>query len=159
MKTKKIKELEEYFINKTEILFELDEYDLEYGVNGANDDYSLEISFTDMVVNKTTILDFDLEDSVISCGNRQIFNLPPNAVLSNILSRIKPEYRDIFLTELLKEYFKLVKKVAKCCFLSLSNTNHDTYSQINKILDKLAVNKTRWKVNPNSGNTIKIWIL
>lgn len=156
MRTKKIKELEKCLIDDKAIIdLGFDNEDSEDFSYGSND-YE---KYLGIGIGNNSTIGFSLKDSAVSCGTREIYDLPNNYRFTEILHDVKPEYRNKFVQELFKEYFKQLKNMCNCCFLTFSNNDASTNSMINEILDKLAVSKTRWKINPNSGNKIKIWIL
>ncbi len=97
------------------------------------------------------------ECSEISCGVYTFVSLPYNSQIINVKSLLKEEHKEEFFTLLYDEIFKDLKEKEKVAWM-IASTNSD-FTEISKVFDKLAVNKTRWKTNPNSGNKIKTWIL
>ncbi len=95
----------------------------------------------------------------LSCGHRSFTNLSTNYKYEEILKYFKEEYHATVLIDIYRMIFDFIKKELKCQFILVSNNNASGSSIINNIIDKLSRFKTSWENNPNSGNTIAIFII
>lgn len=99
-------------------------------------------------------------NSDISCGVEQLYNLPLNERFTALTKYIKDKDKQSFYNDLFKYGFNKSKKLsgAGCAFFVLSNTTHKENGIINEVLDSICPSKSRVRVNPNSKNKIKVWI-
>jgi len=112
--------------------------------------------------NGSYMIHINVSESDISCGVKQLYSLPSDGSIvfqRNTINEVK---------EIFEKGIKLIKKGWKnkygdyedeCAFVICSNTTDISSSKINAILDELATSKSRIRVNPNTGNKIKVWIL
>lgn len=95
----------------------------------------------------------------LSCGHRQFTDLSPNSEYKRIRALFKDEYRENVLQDIYQIIFDYCKEVLKAQFILCSNNNKHYNLIMNNTLDKLKRWDTGWEFNPNSENTIKIWVI
>lgn len=149
LKSKELERIKGYFIDpKTVLIITAG------GDNDREEDFTLMIK----IGNKQEINSY-ISNSEISCGVHQFTTLNYNAIYASPLNLVKLKYRKLFLIELYKEVFKLVKRKEKINTLIASTNNNPGKETIISVLDKISTLKTKWKINPNSGNKIRMWVL
>lgn len=103
-------------------------------------------SDADRLLNSARVI---TDDTAISCGVTQVSNV---AGLERVLTDIPKAQRGAAIKALLNG----VKASEQAAFLVMSN-NKDT-PLTNEALTAACPTKTRWRVNPNSDNAIKVWV-
>jgi hypothetical protein len=125
---------------------------------GYDDDREEDLNLDIYSNNRHININSTIEQSSISCGVYNMYSLPSNSQIDQILLKVKPLKRAIFLKELYSEIFVLLKKKEKMCTILASNNNSSRSSYIIKTFNSICTHKTTWKTNPNSGNKIRTWI-
>lgn len=92
----------------------------------------------------------NVENSLISCGVGQITTI--NSLYNTIKSKIKERY----IKQVIIETLNQIKKNEDFTFLLISNNSSN--NNLNKILNSICKTQTFWRINPNSGNKIKVWV-
>lgn len=67
------------------------------------------------------------------------------------------EHHKSLVKSFIQDVVELTKEYGNFAFIVFSN--NDTTPLVNSILDELAITRTNWERNPNSGSQIRIWIL
>ena len=151
---KKGVELKDYFIKRTQVSVELIPLDITTSSNTNRD-----IRVLVKQGNKCLIDDYyNVNPCTISCGVRQLSNLPANYDIESWSKYIKKYQITRFTKHLMKEVIDQAKTL-NAGFVIASNHQNVSKTKINKIMSSLAKVETDFERNPNSGNDIKIWIL
>ena len=148
-----VKELREYCKGKTvkdDLFIKLDLQ----GFNFNNDKNYWYLTIGSKCMFNQIYKNYDL-----SCGHRQFTNLSFDVIFRGILTEFKPEYHKDILNGIYNILFKFIKKELKCQFILVSDNNHTEKSFMHGVLESLKRWDTSWELNPNSLNTIKMWII
>lgn len=102
-----------------------------------------------LILKKRTI--FEYTSSSISCGVRQIYNLQNSF---NRQNRTSSPFN-------LNDYKSAIEKLKSNnnCAHILASVNKECSKELIAILDSIALRRTAWVKNPNSGNMIRTYIL
>ena len=93
----------------------------------------------------------------ISCGIHQLYNI--NSLISSILYAVTGKDKNAISGAIFKKVIKYkLTKSRTSYFLLSTNTNATGFKIMDKELDAMAEYSTQRR-NPNSSNTIKLWIL
>lgn len=96
----------------------------------------------------------------ISCGVHQIDGL--DSILERISNAVNTDDDDMI--ELTKSLFRnsilRLKRInTNTRFITLSTAFQERFEDLYPVLDELSDSVTDWKVNPNSDNRIKVWVI
>ncbi len=130
------------------IKLDLDDYD------SVNNITQLRIKINGTTIYHTVHKNFDL-----SCGHRQFTGFITNEFTTLLMNSFKKKYRDTCLKDIYTIIFEFIKTECRCEFIIASNNSLDNKSVMNNMFEEMARWKTDWLVNPNSNNTICIFIL
>lgn len=126
-------------------------------INKKDYEYGCELYFNTRFVTELAINNLEM-----SCGAKEISNFDE---LSYVLyerrcdAEIKSKF-DAQIIKDLKNIFSFIKKEENVAFLICSNTTTThKHRLLAKYFDALCNGKSTVKVNPNSKNRIKVWIL
>lgn len=124
-----------------------------------DDNFDVTITLTKPRVQALDI-SINFNPSEISCGVYQMYCLPGNIAINGLSKFINSaEKPEEFFAEVLESILDNVKYHEKIAMLVVSNNDAKYSSIINGILDNISLSKSKWILNPNSGNKIKTWIL
>lgn len=98
----------------------------------------------------------EFQDTAISCGIRQVYNI------QDFYNKFESEFKIKFIKELLDFYEAEADEDNEGCAqgspyaLTIGSINSEE-PELAEILDSICTHKTDWFNNPNSGNEIKLY--
>lgn len=100
----------------------------------------------------------NIESSKISCGIKQMSGLVRSWSIDDLIPMLKNESNvKNFLKDMYNYYASEVKFNNNAAYVLVSNNND--LPIVNKALDEICTYKTKWTLNPNSNNKIKVWTI
>ena len=98
-----------------------------------------------------------IQTCTISCGVMQMYALPANSEFHALDRIFGYDVTNDIVAEELKYWIEQRKHELRAAYFLASNNN--TKTRINEILDMICKTKTPFKLNPNSGNQIRVWVV